>query len=118
MEELPVPLELRKQQQKSQESKSEKDSVVTSQPTSSIGLFSSKSQDEGNVPNFEDVPTNAPVSVDVIYSGMPMAKGIAEFLTDPNQQNIAQVHKSCGKVDEMEDTYVTVEVDESQQVME
>ena len=83
-----------------------------------MGLFSSKSQDEGNVPNFEDVATNAPVSLDVIYSGIPISKGLAEFLTDPNQQNIAQVHKSCGKVDETEDTYVTVEVHKSQQVME
>ena len=97
-------MELTKQQQESQESTLEKDSVVTSQPTSSMGLFSSESQDEGNVPNFEDVAMNAPVSLNVMYSGIPMAKGLAEFLTDPNQQNIAQVHKSCGKVDETEDT--------------
>ena len=99
----------------------EKDSVVTSQPTSSIGLLSSKSQDEGNILNFEDVPRNAPVSMDVIYLGMPMvpmAKGVANFLTDPDQENIAQVHKSCSKVDQMDDTYVTVEVDASQQVIE
>ena len=83
--------------------------------------MSSKSQDEGNIPNFEDVLRNAPVSMDVIYLGMPMvpmAKGVANFLTDPDQENIAQVHKSCSKVDQMDDTYVTVEVDESQQVIE
>ena len=71
-EELRVPLQLTKQQQESRESTSEKDSVVTSQPTSSMGLFSSKSQDEGYVPNFEDVPTNMNMSLE----GLNVGRGV------------------------------------------
>ena len=73
-----------------------------------------------NVPNFNDVPKNAPVTIDVMYEGMPMSKGIAQFLRDVEgeQKNIPEVHKSCAKVDNTEDTLVTIEVDESENIME
>ena len=83
--------------------------------------MSSKSQDEVNIPNFEDVPRNAPVSMDVIYSGMPMvpmAKGVADSLQILIKKISLKYTSRVDKVDQMYDTYVTVEVDESQQVIE
>ena len=115
-----VPFELTKDQEKSQESESKDKSVITSQPTTSnIGLFSSERQDAISVPNFEDVPTNAPMNFDVMYKEIPMSKGVADFLTDPNvKRNIPQVHQSCGKVDERKGNLITIEVDENDFIME
>ena len=62
------------------------------------------------MPVFRQVPVDTPKHIDVMYSEMIMWKWVADFLTEP----IAQVHKSCEKVDIL----VTIEVEADEVVME
>ena len=51
---------------------------------------------------------------------MPMSKGNPEILTNVQgkQKNIPEVHKSCAKVDYTQDTLVTIEINETENIME
>ena len=114
-EESIVPLNLNEQEESEKSESNKEKTVITSQPRrSNIDVFSTETADEANMPLFQNVPINTPKNFDVMYNEMQMSKGVADFLTEP----IAQVHKSCGKVDQTEDTLVTIEVDENEVIME